>query len=855
MTNARHSTDGNWQTNDSASSHTSQVELHGCTDLKNLAVAYLETLESGRDVSPEKYFATCQLNETKSSDRQQFLGSLRSIQLLHMASRNLDDAKDKPEEFQFGAECNGMLGRTLGDYRFVREIGRGGMGIVFEAEQISLRRRVAVKVLPPLSNLDQRHIDRFVAESHAAAVLRHSHIVPVYGVGCVDSIYFYSMPLIDTQPLTGPMTPQRVAELGSSVARALQHAHEKGIIHRDIKPSNLLLDGHGKAWVADFGLARSRIPSQLTATGAVVGTMRYMSPEQALGDSHLIDHRTDIYALGVTMYELLSGRCPYDSSDRRVFLAELERGEPASLRKQLRAIPVDLETIVLKSIAREPSDRYLSADALAEDLDRFQAGEVIAARRPRVGDRIGKWVRRNRTLTVLGIGAWATISVVALFAAVQLATYAKATKDALDESRSSLAEADAFYDSARQVVDHFAMRVTPQLAGVPGAADVRREVLNDTLHYYKAFMEQVANNPLRKRELATTQMTVARIAEQLDADKEAIDAYQQAIGLLAGLPGSQSDEALCWNNLGSLWERAGRKAWADKAFANACDCLQVDGATAMNGATTSRRLAVTLAARGNLWLNAREESKALAFLTEAAALQRGLIADSPLDSELGFALRHDLLVSLGGISNCYRRLDFTKSVRISEQCVDIARELAMPNTEIAPLNYCAAFQDVSVAFSNRIALLLKTYDIPLAIDVSAEQVALCEKYCDVRPGDPDALYELATAHNRLGRLYAISEMQIQQRDAFSRAHAILSSLVVKYPDNENYHASLATVIHNSAVLADRLGQTKASSQHLLEYQREFEWLQKHAPDLAVSIGNLTEREKHQSLSSPDYDFR
>ncbi len=264
----------------------------------------------------------------------------------------LDDLGRSPglAPAQGGPEAPG----ELGDYRLLREIGRGGMGIVYEAEQVSLRRRVALKVLSFAAALDARSLQRFKNEAQAVAHLHHANIVPIYAVGSDRGVHYYAMQLIEGQTLADVIRTLRrddaaasdkvpaalategsnrsrpyfraVARLGEQAAEALDHAHQQGVIHRDVKPANLLLDATGRLWVADFGLSRCRAEPGLTGTGDVVGTLRYMSPEQALAKRALIDHRSDIYALGVTLYETLtrpsgpsgtsrsSGRAPRCSS-------------------------------------------------------------------------------------------------------------------------------------------------------------------------------------------------------------------------------------------------------------------------------------------------------------------------------------------------------------------------------------------------------------------------------------------------------------------------------------------------------------------------------------------------------------
>ena len=366
--------------------------------------------------------------------------------------------------------------KVLGDFRIVRELGRGGMGTVFEAEQLSMGRHVALKVLPFAALVQEKSLQRFRNEVRAAAALDHPNIVSVYSVGEDRGVHYYAMQLIrgqtladlivelrklcepspilpitvlqETPPLTNgsdalPTTSiplaethsaetraqgqtstivdsrsfaehcQMVARLGIQAGEALQHAHDQGVLHRDIKPSNLMLDGDSKLYVTDFGLARIEADAGMTMTGDIVGTLRYMAPEQALAKRVVIDHRADVYSLGATLYELLTLRPAFGETDRSELLKQIAFAEPEPLRKLDRRIPADLETIVLKAMAKRPEERYQTAQRLTDDLQALVDNRPIAAKPPTPLERVAKWSRRHRSIAMIAMGTIIAVAIVA----------------------------------------------------------------------------------------------------------------------------------------------------------------------------------------------------------------------------------------------------------------------------------------------------------------------------------------------------------------------------------------------------------------------------------------------------------
>jgi len=307
---------------------------------------------------------------------------------------------------------------VLGDFRILRTIGRGGMGVVHEAWQVSMDRRVALKVLPAAVAADTRSFVRFLREARTAGRLDHPNIVPVHAMGIDRQTPYYAMEFVEGETLAEVLrrdadpdaevdaTPSRwlrIAEAFAGAAEGLQHAHARGVIHRDLKPSNLILDREGRLRVFDFGLALLEGQETLTAAGDLIGTPLYMSPEQARARKAAIDHRTDIYSLGATLYEMLARRPPFRGRDHQDTLSQIIHCEPIPIRRIEPRVARDLETIVLKCLRKLPADRYGTAEALAQDLRRFVRGDPIEARPPSVWAKTRRGAARHRGKILAGI--------------------------------------------------------------------------------------------------------------------------------------------------------------------------------------------------------------------------------------------------------------------------------------------------------------------------------------------------------------------------------------------------------------------------------------------------------------------
>ncbi len=417
--------------------------------------------------------------------------------------------------------------RTLGDFRLLRELGRGGMGVVYEAEQRSMGRRVALKILDPAITFSAKAVERFRREAQAAGRLHHTNIVPVFGMGEVDGVWYYAMEWVrgttlaqvieglrrragaaacategtvpagaraetraaddvppDASGLSAPEPGRvwytRVATACAGVADALGVAHDAGVVHRDVKPSNLVFDAAGTLKVMDFGLAHVEGEASRTVTGDLLGTPAYMSPEQALGGGAAVDGRTDVYALGATLYELLTLRVPFQGEDPRETCVHVLTREPTRPRRLRPDLPRDLETIVLKAMEKDPARRYPTAEALAADLRAFAAGRAIEARRVGWMGRAWRGAKRHRALSSLGVVVAAlvvAVSVLAVQAADEATFRRRLERDRLGARRLGPEEQEVLSARERQRVAHEAYpgfgHPPPVLAG-PDWAEMRQ---------------------------------------------------------------------------------------------------------------------------------------------------------------------------------------------------------------------------------------------------------------------------------------------------------------------------------------------------------------------------------------------
>jgi serine/threonine protein kinase/Tfp pilus assembly protein PilF len=552
----------------------------------------------------------------------------------------------------------------LGDFRILREIGCGGMGVVYEAEQLSLKRQVALKVLPVGAALDARQLQRFTNEAQAAARLHQDHIVPVHAVGCEQGIHFYAMQFIagptlaevirelrernDRRPLrpdtgapSGNTLPpsdrartteasvagraffRQAAEWGRQVAEALDYAHQHGVIHRDIKPANLLLDADGKVWVTDFGLALLHQTTGPTITGDLVGTLRYMSPEQALAKRDLVDHRTDVYSLGATLYELVALRPPFWANDRQELLRQVAFEEPRPPRHVNRAMPADLETIVLKAMAKDPAERYQTAQEFADDLGHFLDDRPILARRATCIQRLARWSRRHKPLlATAGLGL-----IVALLVSAAASWHAYQT-----EAQNSLLAATTLNKVLLELPEKQFLRSPRQKAE-------EAMLFKEGIAFYERWVRTVADDPRSLPVKASAYARLAGLYDRVGQTHEAETAYRKAAGLLerasadSGEIAHRQDLATVLNNLGSLCEQRRRFAEAETFHRRSCDLCQELVAGSPDVPKNRQNLAESLTNLGLVLVKTGRLDEGEQVLRKAVKCLEALAAEFPAEDK------------------------------------------------------------------------------------------------------------------------------------------------------------------------------------------------------------------------------
>jgi tetratricopeptide (TPR) repeat protein len=745
---------------------------------------------------------------------------------------------------------------------------------------------VALKVLPFAAAMDPTQLRRFQTEALAAAQLHHTHIVPVYSVGCERGVHYYAMQFIEGQTLAQAIAERRrlkesqwhglpareqsdpgqdarvtptplsrsreffrmAAALGIQAAEALDHAHKLGIVHRDIKPANLLLDIEGSLWITDFGLARLQDDAGLTMTGDILGTLRYMSPEQALAKRGYLDHRTDIYSLGATLYELLTSRPAIEGLDRQEVLRKIAQDEPISPRRINPAIPRELETILLKAMDKEPGSRYATAQDLADDLERFLEHKPIRARRPSLVERAAKWSRRH-TVVVASAILLLVMAVAAL--SISMALIARERRAVIqqrdranafaNETRIQRGLAEQQARLARQAVDEMYSEVAEKwLRGRARLEPLQREFLEKALRYYEQFAQVKTDDPQVRMTIARSLRRVGDIRSGLGLPKEAEDAYRRALAidhdLAAGSPAAKEPQLDAANDairLGALLLSTGRHDDAERLYHEAREIAEAAMASTPSETESQRPLAMSHANLGFVLAARGRSADAERHYRRAIGLYEGLTARSdakPDDSK-------KLANAFNNLGNLYRS---TKRLPESEAAYRRARDLMQRLVDTDPTQPDYR-ETLAYILNNLSSALQRLHRYEESERVFRQAIEVQQRLADEFPSVPDYRYELASLHGNLGVLLRSMGRAQQGKAAFQQAVALMQEVTRKVPDLPEYQHHLCLLLGNlgNAFTNERdWAEAENAYRRALENQRRLATNHPDVPGYREELGRI-----------------
>ena len=661
---------------------------------------------------------------------------------------------------------------------------QGGLGRLMIAQDGELNREIALKEILPAYADDQENRRRFVREAEITGNLEHPGIVPVYSLGeFADGRPYYAMRLIRGGDLRMALDDffakpasrsEKELEFRQLLARfvtvcqAVDYAHNRGVIHRDLKPGNIMLGDYGETLVVDWGLAKTldglatsddfdlapvtpsnRAHTDQTQAGRIVGTMQYMSPEQAAGRLDLLTAVSDVYGLGATLCHLLTGRPPFDG-DQNDIVFRVQQGRFKRPREVRSEIPKPLEAICLKAMARRPADRYGSARELALDVERFLADEPVAAYREPIAARSWRWVRRHRAVVTSGF-LIAALLIAGLTVGLGLL---KVQRD----------RAERNFALAQDAVRQYYIRVSEEtLLNQPGMQPLRDSLLKQALDYYEEFLKERGDDPQLQREVAEAEFFVGRMTETIDSPAEAVGHFERAAEIQRKLAAQNTSEQR--------------------------DDLEI-------------ALAQSLNALGRANQNLQQSDAAVRYFTEATALREAIADRRPNDAEAARSLASSLMnlglldLGAGKDQQAINQMERAQTIRMAHRNGD---ETAAP-----------LLRDIGMGYFNLAQARIKQGNLDAAKANLGEAIATFSSLAKHTPSDFENSRRLALCQRMLGDVEAAAGRAEEAVAAFESGRATMQELVDRNPSVPEYAADLAGIEMNLGMQLNADGETSQS---------------------------------------------
>jgi serine/threonine protein kinase/TolA-binding protein len=846
-----------------------------------------------------------------------FQGVLSQVPANDQPTQLEPEGRARPSLLRGGLEAEAVPG-----YEIVDVLGRGGMGVVYQARQLALKRTVALKMILTGVHASPGQLVRFRAEAEAVARLQHPNIVQVYEIGEHKGLPYISLEFVDGGSLDkhlagAPQAPRLAARLMERLARAMHYAHQKGIVHRDLKPANVLLqkpfsrEGPGSTedrtkpegdkgrpsiplsstsstaggaaaavtWtpkITDFGLAKQlEEESGQTRSGAILGTPSYMAPEQAQGAVHSIGPASDVYALGSMLYETLTGRPPFRAAKPLDTVQQVISQDPVPPSRLNPKVPRDLETICLKCLQKEPRKRYASAEALAEDLRRFQASEPIEARPTPMWERAWKWARRRPAVAAL-------VAVIGL-AAVGLLWgglwYNGQLRHERDRAELERDRAETNFRMAFQAVDNLLREVgAKDLENEPHMEQQRRRLLEKALRYYQEFLKQKSDDPIVRKQTGKAHKQLGDVFRLLQQTAEAEKAYQKAIAHLDRLAAEFPEEAEYQNalaesynwlgelyresdrlneaaavyrealkiqeklaadypkepeyprnkarslfNLGIVFQDKGQAPEAEKAFAGAIAILKDPKIQFPDEPPHRQELARALINLG-LFLTSRSVDQALAANSEALALLKPLaekLSSPEFRKELAIIYNNRALILIHA----------GRQAGNQDAPAGAASAVGLGYSPLGTGLYCVPHALLTGRAQRKWAFFKQ------AEEENRKAWVIAKKLVNDFSSVPGYQKELANTYNLRGVVHYTIDLA-QTADDWEKAVGLWRNLAQTYPRVADYQAKLAEAMRNLGLLLDRekkYGEARLKFEEALEHLQKALKAKPNKPDFLNSL--------------------